>query len=255
VWKLAAVAFGFAALGCVFDVASARAASYDELRSAAVARCQAIDPAEHQTGLLFNPEGYRSFYVRSECFQRTAIQFRDDALCAEVRRRFSLLSSSGGYSRASCRELVAEGAAADRTTLEATKRRYVEGAVVLRDVRVERNGNGRDFDVIPSFAGVYGHGHVLTLEVLPPEPGRSAIVLHASGYYVDGWSNLRVFLRQDEVRERFPGLVLDHPYTVRATLTLDVGNGGPSAYWSDAFIERVFPLRERSQSITRDVRF
>ena len=250
------VALGWvAALGCLFDVASARAASYDELRSAAVAGCQAIDPAEYQTGLLFNPEGYRSFYVRSECFQRTAIQFRDDALCAEVRRRFSLLSSSWGYSRARCRELVAEGAATDRTTLEAIKRRYAEGAVVLRDFRVERNGNGRDFDVISSFAGEYGHGHVLTLEILPPEPDRSAIVLHASGYHVDGRSNLRVFLRQDEVRQRFPGLVLDHPYAMRATLKLDVGNGGPSGYWSDAFIERVFPLRERSQSITRHVRF
>src|SRR5262249_11994721 len=109
--------------------------------------------------------------------------------------------------------------------------------------------------VIPSFAGEYGHGHILTLEVLPPEPDRSPIVLHAAGYYVDGRSNLRVFLRQDEVRQRFPALVRDHPYVVQATLTLDVGNGGPSGYWSDAFSERVFPLRERSQSITRDVRF
>jgi len=150
---------------------------------------------------------------------------------------------------------VAEGEAADRTALEAIKRRYVVGGVVLRDFRVERNGNSRDFDVIPSFAGEYGHGHVLTFEVLPSEPGRSAIVLHASGYYVDGRSNLRVFLRQDEVRQRFPGLVMDHPYAVRATLTLDVGHGGQSGYWSDAFIERVFPVRERSQSITRDVRF
>jgi hypothetical protein len=176
VWRLAAVVFAWVvALGCLCDVATACAASYDELRSAAVAGCRAIDPGEYQTGLLFNPDGYRSYYVRAECFQRTAIQFRDDALCAEVRRRFSLLFSSWGYSRARCGELVAEGAAADRATLEGIKRRYVEGGVVLRDVRVERNGNGRDFDVIPSFAGDYGHGHVVTLKVLPPEQGRSAI--------------------------------------------------------------------------------
>ena len=35
------------------------AATYDEMRSAAVMRCQAIDPAAYQTGLLFNPDGYR----------------------------------------------------------------------------------------------------------------------------------------------------------------------------------------------------
>jgi hypothetical protein len=255
-WTLAAVAFGgVAALIGLVDVDSAHAARYDQLRAAAVARCRAIDAAEYQTGLLFNPDGYRSYYVRSECFQTTAILFRDDALCAEVSRRVSLLFSSWGYSQARCRELVAEGVAADRTTLGEMKQRYVRVGVVLRDVRVERNGNGRDFDVIPSFAGEYGHGHVLTLEVLPPEPGQPAVVLHASGYYVDGRSRLRVFLRQDDVRQRLPGLVLDHPYPMRATLTLDVGDGGPSGYWSDAFIERVFPLRERSQSITRDVRF
>ena len=108
-------------------------------------------------------------------FPRNAIQFRDDALCDEVKRRFSLLFCSWGYSRARCRELVAGGAAAHRATLEGIKPRYVEGGVVLSDFRVDRDGNGRDFDVIPSFAGDYGHGHVVTLKVLPPEQGRSAI--------------------------------------------------------------------------------
>jgi hypothetical protein len=38
-------------------------------------------------------------------------------------------------------------------------------------------------------------------------------------------------------------------------MSLDVGNGGPSGIWSDAFIERIFPAGERSQSIEREVRF
>ena len=82
---------------------------YTELRMAALKQCQAIDPADYQSGLFFNPDGYRSYYVRSECFQKTAVQFRDEALCAEVRQRVSLLSSSWGYSRTRCRELVAQG--------------------------------------------------------------------------------------------------------------------------------------------------
>jgi hypothetical protein len=245
-----------AVVGLLFDVTSLfSSVSYDELRSAAVKQCQAIDPAAYQSGLFFNPDGYRSYYVRSECFQRTAVQFRDESLCAEVRQRFSLLSSSWGYSRARCRELVAQGAATDRTTLEEIKRLYVEGAVALRNFLVERNGNGRDFDIIPSFAGDYAHGYVLRFEIVPPNTGKETALLHSSGYFVDGKSNLRVFLRQDEIRRRFPDFALDRFYTIRATLILDVGNGGPSGYWSDAFIERVFPIRERSQSVTREIRF
>lgn len=244
-----------AVVGLLLDVTSAFSASYTELRSAAVKQCQAIDPAEYQSGLFFNPDGYRSYYVRSECFQKTAVQFRDKAPCAEVRQRFSLLSSSWGYSRARCRELVAQGAAADRKTLEEIKRLYLKGAVTLRDFRVERNGNGRDFDIIPSFAGDYAHGYVLNFETVPADPGKVPILLHSSGYYVDGNSNLRVFLRQDEIRKRFPDFALNRPYTVRATLILDVGIGGQSGLWSDGFIERVFPIRERSQSVTSEIRF
>ena len=119
----------------------------------------------------------------------------------------------------------------------------------------ERNGNGRDFDIIPSFAGDYAHGYVLNFDLVPVGPGKVSMLLHSSGYYVEGNSNLRVFLRQDEIRKRFPDFALNQPYTVRATLILDVGNGGQSGYWSDAFIERVFPIRERSQSVTREIRF
>jgi hypothetical protein len=239
----------------LLDVTSVFGASYTELKSTAVNQCQAIDPAEYQSGLFFNPEGYRSYYVRSECFQQIAVQFRDEALCAEVRRRFSPLSSSWGYSGSRCRELVAQGAAADRTVLEEMKRMYTNGAVTLRDFRVERNGNGRDFDVIPSLAGEYAHGYRLTFEIVPTDSGAAPILLHSSGYHVDGNSNLRVFVRQDDLRRRFSAFALDHPYTVRATLMLDVGNGGSAGYWSDAFIERVFPIQERSQAVTREVRF
>ena len=242
-------------IALLINVSSGLGPSYAELRSAAVVQCQAIDPSEHQTGLLFNPEGYRSYYVRSECFQRVAIQFRDDSLCAEVRRRISLFSSSWGYSQAQCRELVAQGATADQRALDEMKRAYTRGAVVLRDFRVERNGNGRDFDVIPSFAGDYAHGYRLTFEIVPADHGAVPILLHADGYFVDERSSLRVFIRQEDVRRRFPHFVLDHPYTVRATFILDVGYGGPAGYCSDAFIERVFPVRERSQTVTRDVRF
>lgn len=183
------------------------------------------------------------------------MQFRDPALCAEVKQRRSLFSSSWGYSRARCGELVAEGVAADRKNLQDIKKRYLQDAVRLRDFRIERNGNGRDFDIIPSFTGAYAHGHTLRFEVVRANSGQQDVLLHSSGYYIDGNSNLRIFVRQEEVRKRFPDFALNRPYPVRATMVLAVGNGGQAGVWSDAFIESVFPIRERSQSITREVRF
>jgi len=235
---------------CLLTAAWLSAVDYRAARSAAVARCDAVDSAAYQSGLAFNPDGYRSFYLQSECLQAAAIQFRDEALCARVRQRRSLFSSSWGYSPAQCRKLVAAGIASDREELETMKRRYAGSPVRLRGFRIERNGNGRDFDIVPAFSAGYAHGYVLTFEILDANAGGPPVLLHASGYYLDASSNLRIYVRQSDIRARFAGFVLNRPYQVRATAVLDVGTGGPAGYWSDAFIDRVFPLRDRSQSLT-----
>jgi hypothetical protein len=232
-----------------------RSAGYTDLRTAAIEKCETIDPKEYQSGLFFNPDGYRSYYVRSECFQRAAVQFRDESLCSKVVRRYSLFSSSWGYSKRNCRKLVTEGMAADRRVLEKTKREYLLSPVRLQDFRIERNGNGRDFDIIPLFTGTYGHGYVLRFEALPSGAGNKSIALHFSGYYLDGKNDIRIFLTQQDIKKRFPAFSLNRSYTIRATIILDVGNGGPGGFWSDAFIERVFPVRKRSQTLTKEVRF
>jgi hypothetical protein len=240
---------------CLFATTGLAAADgdYATRRAAVVKKCQAIDPSASQSGLFFNPDGYRSFYVRSQCFQDAAVQFRDATLCADVRQRRALLSSSWGYTAARCRMLVSEGVSSDRRELEGIARRYVTAGITLRDFRVERNGNGRDVDIIPVFAGTYGHAYTLSLEIVrldaPP------VLLHSAGYYVDEESNLRIYIPQTDIRQRFPAFAMNKPYTVRATLTLDVGMGGQSGYWSDAFIESVFPMRDRSRSITRQISF
>jgi len=233
-------------------VAALAANDYDAQRSAAVRTCTAIDPDEYQSGLLFNPDGYRSYYVRSQCFQTAALQFRDESLCTEVRERPSIFMSSWGYSPAHCRRLVAEGLAADRAELEAVKQRYAKGGMRLRSFRIERNGNGRDFDIIAEFSGSYGHAYSLAFEIVD---SNASVALHRSGYFVDPSSPLRIFVRQSDIRQTFPTFTLGRPYRVRATSVLDVGNGGLSSHWSDAFIDRVFPIRERSQSITLETIF
>jgi hypothetical protein len=239
---------------CLLQAPEALAFDYAEARSKAVAACEAINPSEAQSGLIFNPDGYRSYYVRSKCFQEAAIEFRDRTLCDQVTERRSLLSSSWGYTAARCRQLVAEGTAADRASLEATKTAYLAGGITLRDFRVERNGNGRDFDVIPTFAGTYAHGYTLTFEILPNSSAAPAL-LHSSGYYLDQTSNLRIYVRQADVTKQFPLFSLNRPYPVRATVTLDVGFGGQSGYWSPSFVNSVFPVPTRLRSIIKSVTF
>ena len=215
--------------------------------------CGAISSSESQSGLFFNPDGYRSYYVRSKCFQEAAVTFRDSTLCEQVRERRSLLSSSWGYAPARCRQLVTEGIARDRAGLETLKRAYASGGISLRDFRIERNGNGRDFDIIPAVTGTYAHGYTLTFEILPDSGGPR--LLYTTGSYLDEKSNLRYYIPQATLRQQFPAFTLNRSYTARATVTLDVGFGGQLGYWSPGFIERVFPERDRSRSMSRQVNF
>jgi hypothetical protein len=231
------------------------ASDYDLRRASAIKACEAIDPGKFQTGLVVNPDGYRSFYLRSQCFQEAAVVYRDETLCVQVKRRRALFSSSWGYSASRCRDLVQKGRDADREELDVVKRLYLAGPLTMQGFRIERNGNGRDFDIIPTFAGTYAHGYQLTFEILDPDGRRPPVLFHSDGYYLSANNNMRLYVRQSDVRQRLPDLVLGRVYAVRATMTLSIGMGGPSGYWSDAFIERVFPARERSQSIRQDVRF
>src|SRR5260221_5816244 len=131
----------------LFGLSCAIAESDYQLRRAgAKQKCEAISPSEPQSGLLFNPDGYRSFYVQSQCFQEAAVQFRDSSLCEKVRRRWSLFSSSWGISSTQCMKLVSDGVAKDRAELEKDKQLYLASPIRLKSVYVERNGNGLEFD-------------------------------------------------------------------------------------------------------------
>lgn len=74
--------------------ADAIAFDYTAERSKAIKACETIDSSDSQSSLFLNPDGYRSYYVRSKCFQEAAVTFRDPVLCEEVTERRSLLSSS-----------------------------------------------------------------------------------------------------------------------------------------------------------------
>jgi hypothetical protein len=249
-WKTIVLSACFLALlsPCVSS-----ASDYAARRAAAKQHCEAISPSESESGLLFNPDGYRSFYVQSQCFQTAAEQYRDSSLCDRVRQRYSLFSSSWGISSTQCLKLVAKGVESDRAELEIEKQLYAANPARLLKFRVERNGNGRDFDFIPEFSSGNPHGYRLVFEIVGV--GEQPILLHSDGYYIDPNSRMRIFVRQADVHARFPEFLLNHPYNVKGTAILSIGMGGPSGYWSDEFLERIFPLRERSQSLTIESKF
>src|SRR5437763_8183937 len=140
-------------------IASQPGMNYGRARAADVARCEAIDARAYESGLAFNPDGYRSFYLRSECFQKAAIFFRDAALCDRVIERRALFWSGWGDSPRNCRTLVTQAIDPDRAEREEPKRQYLAGGMVLQDFRIGRKGNGRDYDVIPGSAGAHGHAY------------------------------------------------------------------------------------------------
>ena len=231
---------------------------YQQLRAAAIGRCSAIDPAESRTGLIFNPDGFRSFHPRSACFQEAAETFRDHSLCKEVRQRRSLFLSSWGYSPDRCRELVTAGIDADRRAIALAKQSYRQQRVELAGFRVEQNGNGRDFDVVPEFRGNASHGYrlLLTVEPRPAPGGAGAVVLHDQGYYLEGASSrVRIYLPAAEIRRRFPPFALQQDYAVTAILEYSIGTGSQAGRWSEAFIDSNFPAEQRRQRVSRVIRF
>lgn len=158
-----------------------------------------------------------------------------------------------GVSSTQCEKLVSDGVAADRAEFEKEKQLYNTAPVRLLRFRVERNGNGRDFDFIPEFSTGNAHGYRVDFEIVGAR--EQPILLHSDGYYVDANSRLNILVRQADIRSRFPEFQLNHVYKVRATIIYSVGMGGVNRYWSDEFIEKTFPIRERTQSLTIESKF
>lgn len=248
----------FAGLALCGSPASAApvANDYDAQRTAAMRKCEAVDAREYQTGLLFNPDGYRSYYARSLCFQDAAVTFRDLGLCDRVRQRRSLFSSSWGYSRDNCRKLVGQGIDKDRAAIDAMKEAYAQRHVRLAGFRIERDGNGRDIDIIPEFSGEGAHAYHLRFELVREVPGAAPVLLDESGFYLRGaGDDIRIYVRTADIRRRFPEFLPGQRSTVRAMLTYSIGTGSYRGRWSPAFIDSRFPESERTQILTREVSF
>ena len=230
------------------------ATDYVALRDQSLARCSEIDSSDYQTGLWGNPDGYRSFYKKSACIQRAAIEFRDSTLCRKVKRRFALFSSSWGYSKSNCLDLVSEAYNKDRRELQALRQRYTAGPVKLVELKLEKNGNGRDYDFIPRFSDGFEHGYTLELW-LGDNNGTSHLVLEHGSYLRGSADNIRLYLPRSDLLSRFPALRPGLPYALEARLILSIGVGRPGGWLRDDLIEESFPASSRTQKLISAVEF
>jgi len=65
-------------------------------------KCNIIPDKCGVSGLLFNPEGMKSYYYKSECFFKLAIQTLDEKYCNKVVERKALFRGGAYFSRESC---------------------------------------------------------------------------------------------------------------------------------------------------------
>ena len=220
----------------------------------AIVRCEQIDARDSQSGLWLNPAGYRTYYERSACLQRTAIEFRERALCDQVRRRYALFSSGWGYSRDNCRELVDAEIAEDRRELELIRQNYLAGPVNLMQVTVERNGNGRDYDFIPRFADGLAGGYELNYFIVDESRVRRLILSHGN-YLTGSDNNLRIFLERQELLTAIPDLKFEVDYELEVQCTYSIGTGGPGGWYRQELIDDVFPAQERTKTYATAISF
>jgi hypothetical protein len=219
-------------------------------------RCEAISPDDYESGLAFNPDGYRSYYKRSECFQTMAATFRDESLCKNVKERWSLLWSSWAFSEKRCRELAGQSLEKDRPQLEKLRRDFISsGPIRLVDFSMRRELNGRSYGIYPRFEPGYAHRYTLRFDLLAPEaPGGAALLVSYTGPFAVP-TGYAVGAPVDDLLKHFPAFTPGKTYRVRATFTFEPKDGGLSEMWSDAFVEKLFPRDIRMQVLEKEIRF
>lgn len=221
------------------------ASEYHNSLATQVASCQEIDADEYQTGLLFNPDGYRSYYLRSACLQRLAVEYRNPDLCQEVKRRRALFSSSWGYSTRNCQLLVAQKLTEDRNELQTLRQTYLAAPMSVSQLTVESNGNGRDFDFIPRFNDGMPYGYNVDFQLVDNNGDRH-VILEYGGYLAGSDSNIRLFLTRQELLARFPSLAFNRPYAIDVIVSPSLGLRKLDGWLRPDILEQDFPYAERN---------
>ncbi len=221
-------------------------ASYNERLQSGIAECEAIPAFESHSGMWLNPEGYGAYWGRSACYQKVATEFRDISLCDRVYRNYSLFSSSWGYSRENCRVLVAGVQREDVAELQKLKAAYNTGPVVLVDVLLQKNGNGRDVDVIPEFSAGHAGSYILTL-FLVDDAAKKFEITSNSFYLGDGKSDINWYIPRETILAAMPHFDDSAEYAVVINIEFSLPLGRANGVWPETWPEQIWPVKERRQ--------
>ncbi len=188
-----------------------------------VAACAAIPASDYSTGMIFNPPGQATLFHRARCFQELAVEEHDASLCAEVRERKSWFFDGSAVSEPACRAAVAERIA--RTDREFAARDFAT-LHRLTSFRLQRNGNGRDFDLLVMTEGaLYG---LYEIDMSIASPGHAELISVFRRSYPHGGSTgpRWILLRRQVLADRLGPAFMDAALAVTVTLRYEktVGN-------------------------------
>lgn len=206
---LVAIAFLAVTLSAAGDEFAAR-------KARRLAECMAIPANEYSTGMIFNPRGYRTMYHRSQCIQSLAVEERDADLCADVRERKSLLFDGSGVSPAHCRELVAGKRSEDEAALESFP---LAGTHRIDAIEIERDGNGRDFDLVVSTRGSLPYRYDLRITA-HVSAGKPVEIVNDNAGLGSTASRRILLLRAADLADALGDGWRQKAWTIVATLTL-----------------------------------
>ena len=224
-------------------------ADYDSRLSAALQRCEAVPAMESHSGLSFNPKGYRSYYGRSACYQRLAVDYRQPEFCKKVWQRFSVFSSSWGYSEENCLSLFEQAVVDDAESIAIIRDAYRRGPVQLTAAVLRKNGNRRDFDLLPTFSAGFSSSYLLTFYIVDNQGDKVQIA--ERGFYLgEAVPEISLYIKRNDIVSRLAGFDEQQEYEMLFDLRLMLPLGRGGAVWPPQWVDSFWPASERVQRLT-----
>ncbi|MEX0915166.1 MAG: hypothetical protein WD397_02275 [Wenzhouxiangellaceae bacterium] len=206
-----------------------------------LAECESIPADAYETGLLFNPAGRRTYFKRSRCLQRVAIEWRDLELCNRVKQRRSLLFSGNAVSEKACRANVAEQLKRDRERAESI---HVDDFHMLVGARLERpHYLGGDYLLHLETEGSHSGSYQIRIEVWPNSSSGSLVIEEYSQPLGSSGGSLMHTICQHKVRETLKRHSMDREVRVRIILEL------PLRTRTDQFVLALLPTESRRSTL------
>ncbi len=138
----------------------------------------------------------------------------------------------------------------DTAELRALKVAYNTGPVRLVDVQLQKNGNGRDIDVVPQFSAGYAGAYTLTL-YLVDETKKKFQITSTSFYLGDGKPDIMWYIPRETIMAAMPNFDETSEYNIVINMVFSVPLGRVNGLWPEAWPEQIWPAKQRSEQFIR----